>query len=106
MKIPLLSKVLMIVHAAIALLLFLSVLAYAGGYQNGVQWALIAWIDFPVCYPLQFIPERIFNPALVSESKLNWIYLTYTITIGSIYWYLLGWLGNFIYSKFRKPGPV
>lgn len=96
----------MIVHAAIALLIFFSMLANAGGYQNGVQWAVVACIDFPVFYPIQYIPDRIFNPALIPELKLNWITLTYTLTVGTIYWYLAGWLGNFIYSKFRKPGPV
>ena len=103
MRLPGLSKLLIVVHAGIAFIIFLSVVANAGGYQNGVQWAIIAYLDLPICYPIQYIPERIFNPAVVSESKLNWLTLAYVLTAGTIYWYAIGWLGDWVYRRLRKP---
>ena len=102
MRIPQLSKILMTVHGTLVLTLFFSVRANAGGYQNGLQWAIIACLDFPVFWPMQYIPERIFNPALISESKLNYITLGYALTTGSVYWCALGWLGAWAYGKGRK----
>ena len=46
---------------------------------------------------------RIFNPAVVSESKLNWLTLAYVLTAGTIYWYAIGWLGDWVYRRLRKP---
>lgn len=101
MRIPKLSKVFVIVHAIIALLLFASVLANTGRYQNGLQWGVLYVLDFPVFFPWRYLPEgqSAFNPALIPEMTLNWIILGYALLFGTAYWFTLGWAITWLHRK-------
>ena len=102
-RIPTLSKVLMIVHGVVALGIFASVWANAGGYQNGVQWGILAMIDFPVFFPWRLLPEgqSPLNPALMPELTLNWVTLAYALVFGTLYWFMLGWVVTRLYRRLR-----
>src|SRR5438128_506161 len=109
MHIPRLSKNFVIGHAVIAVLLFLHVWANAGGYQNGLQWGIIAFIDYPVFFPLRYLPEgqSMFNPALIPEMTLNWLTLGYALLFVTTYCFALGWTITWIYRRIMKsPKPV
>jgi hypothetical protein len=101
---PLPSKVLMILHGALAIFVFLHVLANAGGYHNGLQWMLIAFIDFPLFLPLTYFLEtnKTLNPALTSEAGLNCLYLAYALVFGTFQWWAFGWLLTWLYRRFRR----
>jgi len=104
MHIPKLSKVFVIVHTIVAFLIFASVWANAGGYQNGLQWGILGVLDFPVFFPWRYLPEgqSAFNPVLIPEMALNWITLGYALLFGTVYWFTLGWALTWLYGKLRR----
>jgi O-antigen/teichoic acid export membrane protein len=103
MRVPLLSRIFVIVHAIIALVIFVDVWLSAGGYQNGLQWGVVIVLDYPVFFPWRYLPEgqSAFNPALIPELTLNWITLGYALLFGTIYWCALGWGITRLYRRFK-----
>ncbi len=106
MRIPLLSKFFVVLHTVIAVLVFLWVWANDGGYHNGLQWAIMAVLDFPVWLPLSYLPEgdSRFNPALMSNMALNTFYLGYALVFGSLWWMGIGWTLQRLYKILKKRG--
>jgi hypothetical protein len=106
---PLLAKVLVAGHGVIAFVVFAWVLINTGGYQNGLRWIIIFYLDFPVFVPLEWMLELIlpegdspFNPAQMPEMTLNCLVFGYTLMAGSLYWFMIGWLVNGIYQKLKR----
>ena len=106
MRIPRLSKILVAVHTAIALFIFLSVWANDGGYHNGLQWTLLGHLDFPVFTPLSYLPEgqSRFNPALMPDMALNCMILGYALLFGSLWWAGIGWAIQRLCERFIRHG--
>ena len=105
MCIPKLSRIFVIAHTVIALIAFPSMWANKGGYQNGLQqWGVLGVLDFPVFFLLHYVAEgqSVFNPALIPEMTLNWIYLGYALLVGSLYWFALGWAITCLYRKVKR----
>jgi hypothetical protein len=104
MNIPRLAKILVAVHTVLAFVVFLSVWANVGGYQNGMQWSVMSFIDFPILTSWAYLPEgqSPFNPALMSDMALNWLMLGYALIFGSCWWAGIGWVIQRLYEKSNR----
>lgn len=100
-RFPLLSRLLVTIHAVIALVIFLWVWSNLGGYHNGIQWGVISYLDYPVFIPLDYLPEgrSWLNPALMPDMVLNCLLFGYALVFGSLWW---AGIGRVVQRSFEK----
>ena len=92
-RLPLLSRVLVVIHGLLATVVFLWV-CFSSGEFNGQQWGLLGWIDFPVFFRVNFCLEALSRYIRVIDKIVVWnpLVYVYTLIAGSIYWCCIGWL--------------